>query len=61
MSLVKRDSFSEETHIGGNNAVSTDPLGRLCHILFSNPVVDKDGVMSKHARVALEWIYGIDD
>jgi len=48
-------------NIGGNNAVSTDPLGRLCHILFSNPVVDKDGVMSKHARVALEWIYGIDD
>ena len=46
--------------IGGNGAVSTGPLGRLCHILFSYPVVDKDGAMSKHARVALEWIYGID-
>ena len=47
--------------IDGNGAVFTDPLGRLCHILFSYPVVDKDGVMSPHARVALEWIYGVDD
>ena len=46
--------------IGGNGAVSTDPLGRLCHILFSYPVVDKEGAMSPHARFALEWIYGID-
>ena len=45
--------------IGGNGTVSTDPLGRLCHILFSYPVVDKDGAMSPHTRVALEWIYGI--
>ena len=48
-------------HIGGNGAVSTDPLARLCHILFSYPVVEKEGAMSPHARVALEWIYGIDD
>ena len=47
-------------NIGGNNAVSTDPLGRLCHTLFSYPVVDKEGSMSSHARIALEWIYGID-
>jgi len=47
--------------IGGNGAVSTDRLGRLCHILFSYPVVDKDGAMSPHTRVALEWIYGIGD
>ncbi len=46
---------------GGNGAVSTDPLGRLCHILFSYPVVDKDGAMSPYARVALEWIYGVND
>ena len=48
-------------NIGGNGAVSTDPLGRLCHILFSYPVVDKDGAMSPHARVVLEWVYGIGD
>ena len=47
--------------IGGNGAVFADPLGRLCHILFSYPVVDKDGAISTHARVALEWIYGIGD
>ncbi|MCJ7684170.1 MAG: ATP-grasp domain-containing protein [Desulfobacteraceae bacterium] len=48
-------------NIGGSGAVSTDPLGRLCHMLFSYPVVDKDGAMSLHARVVLEWVYGIGD
>ena len=45
--------------VGGDGAVSTDSLGRLCHILFSYPVVDKKGALSQHARVALDWIYGI--
>jgi hypothetical protein len=47
-------------NIDGNDAASADPLDRLCHIVFSYPVVDKEGSMSPRARVALEWIYGID-
>ena len=47
-------------NIDGNDAASAGPLDRLCHIVFSYPVVDKEGSMSPRARVALEWIYGID-
>lgn len=38
--------------------ISADPLGRLCHILFSFPVVDGEGAMHPKARAALDWIYG---
>jgi len=43
--------------IEGNGAVPTDPIDRLCHILFSYPVSDNKGALSRHARLVLEWIY----
>lgn len=46
--------------VGGNGAVFTDPLGRLCHLLFSYPISDNNGRLSQHARTVLEWVYGMD-
>ena len=35
-----------------------DPLYRLCHLLFSYPVMDSDGGLSAHARLAARWVHG---
>jgi len=40
---------------------SADSLSRLCHLLFSYPVADPAGALSPHARMVLEWVYGMDD
>jgi hypothetical protein len=36
---------------------SSDPLYRLCRLLFSYPVADDDGVLDPHARRAVDWVY----
>jgi len=41
----------------GDAFVSSDPLSRLCRLLFSYPVTDDDGVLAPHARRAVDWVY----
>ncbi len=36
---------------------SSDPLSRLCRLLFSFPVTDEDGLLKPHARRAVDWVY----
>jgi ATP-grasp domain-containing protein len=36
---------------------SSDPLYRLCRLLFSFPVTDEDGVLEPHSRRAVDWVY----
>lgn len=36
---------------------SADPFYRLCHILFSYPVLDHDGGLAEHARLAAQWVH----
>jgi hypothetical protein len=36
---------------------SSDPLYRLCRLLFARSVTDEDGVLEPHARLAVDWVY----
>lgn len=36
---------------------SSDPLFRLCRLLFSCSVVDEDGALEPHVRRAVDWVY----
>ncbi len=36
---------------------SSDPLYRLCRLLFSFPATDEDGLLEPHARRAVDWVY----
>jgi len=40
---------------------SADSFSRLCHVLFSYPVSCGAADLSPHARLVLDWIYGIND
>jgi len=43
---------------GGKALASSDPLHRLCRLLFPYPVVDENGILEPPARRAIEWAYG---
>ncbi len=46
---------------GAGKGASADSFSRLCHLLFSYPVSDAGGALSPHARLVLDWVYGMDD
>ena len=41
----------------GGAFASSDPLSRLCRLLFSYPAVDDDGVLAPNASRAVDWAY----
>ncbi len=42
----------------GHSDPSSNGLYRLCHVLFSYPVINQDGVLSPHARLTVQWVHG---
>jgi hypothetical protein len=42
---------------GGSSFGSTDPLYRLCRLLFPGPVLDQDGSLCKNAAQAVRWAW----
>jgi hypothetical protein len=42
---------------GGAPLIPSDPLQRLCRLLFSHPVADHEGALSAPARLAVNWVY----
>jgi hypothetical protein len=46
---------------GAGEGASADSFSRLCHLLFPYPVSNARGALTPHARIVLEWIYGMDD
>lgn len=47
--------------LGAVKGVFADSFSRLCHLLFSYPVSDAGGALLPHARMVLDWIYGLND
>ncbi|MBW2343085.1 MAG: ATP-grasp domain-containing protein [Deltaproteobacteria bacterium] len=41
----------------GEAFASSDPLSRLCRLLFSCPAADDNGVLAPHAHRAVDWVY----
>ncbi|MDZ7695597.1 MAG: ATP-grasp domain-containing protein [Deltaproteobacteria bacterium] len=42
---------------GGEGAASPDSRSRLCHLLFSDPIMDRNGNLSSEAALAAEWVH----
>jgi hypothetical protein len=43
---------------GGELMAVSDPLHRLCRLLFSTPVVNDSGILSRRSLNTVEWVYG---